>query len=83
MKREALHKKEEAHPKMEKPLIHLDGGQGSLRTILQQSATRKQLVKQIRCHSLTDCLNILENSGYTGDLAIFILANFQTLEVEA
>lgn len=69
--------------KMQKPLVHLDGKQGSLKTILQQSATRKQLVKQIRCHSLTDCLNILENSGYTGDTAILLLANLQSLEVEA
>ena len=66
---------------MEKPHVHLSGGQGSLRTILQHNSTRKQLVKQIRCNSLTDSLTILESSGYTGDLAIFILANLQTLEV--
>lgn len=67
---------------MKKPLDNLSGRQGSLRSILQQSSTRKQLVKQIRCHNLTGCLTILENSGYTNDLAVFILANLQTLEGE-
>jgi hypothetical protein len=68
---------------MGKPHVHLSGGQGSLRTILQHNSTREQLVKEIRCNSLTDSLSILENSGYTGDLAIFVLANLQSLEVEA
>lgn len=66
---------------MEKPLVTFTGKQGSLKTILQQTSARKQLVKQIRCNSLTDCLSILENSGYTGDTAILILANLQGLEV--
>ncbi|MCC5605145.1 hypothetical protein [Nostoc favosum] len=66
---------------MKKPLGL--GGQGSFETILQQNSAIKQLLKQIRSHSLTDCLIILENSGYTGDLAIFILANLQSLEVGA
>ncbi|MHC5915872.1 MAG: hypothetical protein ACYTXE_33855 [Nostoc sp.] len=68
---------------MKKPLVHLRGGQGSLKTILQHNSTREQLVKYIRCNRLTDSLSILENSGYTGDLAIFVLANLQSLEVEA
>ncbi|WP_138506549.1 hypothetical protein [Nostoc sp. PA-18-2419] len=68
---------------MKKPLINFEEQQGSCETILRQTLTKKQLVKQIHCYSLTDCLTILKNSGYTGDTAIFILANFQTLEVEA
>ncbi len=60
---------------MKKPLGL--GGQGSFETILQQNSVIKQLVKQIHCHRLTNCLNILENSGYTGDLAVFILACLQ------
>ena len=68
---------------MQKPLAHIARRQGSLRTILQQNSTREQLVKQSNCNSLTDSLNILENSGYTGDTAIFILANLQSLEVGA
>lgn len=66
---------------MKKPLNHLSGEQGSEKTILQQSSARKQLVKQIHCNSLTDCLSIIENSGYTGDTAVFILANLQVLRV--
>ena len=31
--------------------------------------------------SLTDCLDILELAGYKGDIAIFLLANLQSLEV--
>ncbi|MHC5821272.1 MAG: hypothetical protein ACYT04_36720 [Nostoc sp.] len=68
---------------MKKPLDHFDVEKGFVKTILQQNSTREQLVKQSRCNSLTDCLIILENSGYTGDTAIFILANLQTLEVGA
>ncbi|HYX18229.1 MAG TPA: hypothetical protein VE944_28450 [Nostoc sp.] len=68
---------------MQKPLAHLARKQGALRTILQHNSTREQLAKQIHRNSLTDSLSILENSGYTGDTAIFILANLQTLEVGA
>ena len=64
---------------MKKPLSL--SRRGSFETIVQQNSAIKQLVKQIRCHSLTNCLNILENSGYTGDTAIFILASLQILEV--
>ena len=60
---------------MKKPLSL--SGQGSFETIVQQALARKQLIRHIRCHSLTDCLNILENSAYTGDTAIFILAWLQ------
>ena len=67
---------------MKKPLAHLARRQGSLRTILQHNSTREQLAKEIHCYSLTDSLTILESSGYTGDLAIFILANLQSLEVQ-
>lgn len=63
---------------MKKPLGL--GGQGSFETILQQNSVIRQLVKQIRCHNLTDCLIILENSGYTGNTAIFFIANIQALE---
>lgn len=68
---------------MQKPLSL--GGQGfaleHFTTILQQTSAKKQLNNCIDSRSLTDSLNILENSGYTGDLAIFILANLQGLEV--
>lgn len=37
----------------------------------------------IRHHRLTEVLEALETVGITGDLAIFILANIQTLEVGA
>lgn len=60
---------------MKKPLGL--SGQGSFETIVQQASARKQLIRHIRCHSLTDCLNILENSAYSGDTAIFILAWLQ------
>lgn len=66
---------------MKKPLRDLDGKQGSCATILRQTLAQKQLIKQSRRHSLTDCLIILEKSGYTGDTAIFILTNLQSLEV--
>ncbi|BBD65928.1 hypothetical protein NIES4072_03930 [Nostoc commune NIES-4072] len=68
---------------MKKPLNNFERKQRFVRLILQQSSTTTQLVKQSRCNSLTDSLSILENSGYTGDLAIFVLANLQSLEVEA
>ena len=60
---------------MKKPLSL--SRRGSFETIIQQNLSVKQLVKQISCNNLTDCLNILENSGYTGDLAVFILACLQ------
>lgn len=65
---------------MKKPLSL--SGQGSFETIVQQASARKQLIRHIRCHSLTDCLNILENSAYSGDLAIFFIASLQILEVD-
>lgn len=49
-------------------------------SIIQQTSATKQLTHFISCQSLTDCLTILENLGYTGDLAVFILANLQSLE---
>lgn len=57
---------------MKKPLSL--GRRGSFETIVQQASAKKQLIRHIGCHSLTDCLNILENSAYTGDAAIFMLA---------
>ena len=70
---------------MQKPLSLAGQGFALKRftTILQQTSDKKQLNNCIDSRSLTDCLTILENSGYTGDTAIFILANLQTLEVEA
>ena len=50
---------------------------GSFETIIQQNPSVKKLVKQIRFHSLTDCLDLLENSGHTDDTASFILVNLQ------
>jgi hypothetical protein len=66
---------------MKKPLSL--SRRGSFETIVQQNSAIKKLVKQIRGHSLTNSLNILENSGYTGDTASFILASLQNLEVGA
>jgi hypothetical protein len=60
---------------MKKPLSL--SRRGSFETIIQQNSAIKKLVKHIRCHSLTDCLDILENLGHTGDTAIFILVNLQ------
>lgn len=63
---------------MKKPLSL--SRRGSFETIIQQNSAIKKLVKQIRGHSLTNSLNILESSGYTGDTANFILAALQSLE---
>ena len=60
---------------MKKPLSL--SRRGSFETIIQQNSAIKKLVKQIRGHSLTNSLNILENSDCTGDLASFILVNLQ------
>lgn len=37
----------------------------------------------IQSHQLTELLEALESVGITGDLAIFMLANLQSLEVGA
>ncbi|MHC5722767.1 MAG: hypothetical protein ACYTXY_01160 [Nostoc sp.] len=66
---------------MKKPLSL--SGRGSFETIIQQASAKKRLIRHIGCHSLTDCLNILENSRYTGDTAIFFIASLQILEVGA
>ena len=60
---------------MKKPLSL--SRQGSFETIVQQASARKQLIRHIRCHNLTDCLNILQKAGYHHDTAIFILAWLQ------
>lgn len=46
-----------------------------------QSQSYKKLTQAIHRRELTTNLEILEASGFTGDLAIFILANLQSLEV--
>lgn len=67
---------------MQKPLSR--AGQGfvleSFTTILHQTSTKKQITLLINRESLTDALDLLEKQGYTGDTAIFILANLQHLE---
>lgn len=49
--------------------------------LVGQSQSYKKLTQAIHRRELTTSLEILEASGFTGDLAIFILANLQSLEV--
>lgn len=62
---------------MKKPLSL--SRRGSFETIIQQNSAIKKLVKQIRGHSLTNSLNILESLGHTDNTASFILAALQSL----
>lgn len=39
----------------------------------------KQLLSEISNHTLTNCLKFLEDTCYTDNTAIFVLANFQQL----
>lgn len=38
---------------------------------------KQKLITSIKNQELTNCLELLEELGFTGDLAIFILANLQ------
>lgn len=40
-----------------------------------------ELSNYISDHRLTESVEILENVGFTGDLAVFLIANLQILEV--
>jgi len=46
-----------------------------------QSQNYKKLAQAIHGRELTTSLEILEQSGFTGDLAIFMIANLQQMEV--
>ena len=59
---------------MKKPLSNIKANKGSCENIIRQSLVIKQVIKHSRHQALTDCLTIIENSGYTGDTAIFILS---------
>ncbi|MCC5611064.1 hypothetical protein LC612_31015 [Nostoc sp. CHAB 5834] len=53
-----------------------------LSQILQKSRS-SELSNYISDRRLTESVEILENVGFTGDLAIFIIASLQILEVGA
>jgi len=48
-----------------------------------QSRRYKRLIQAVRKRELTTSLEILDESGIAGDLALFVLANLQALEVTA
>lgn len=60
-------------------------GSNSTTRILPQNTTENQVVSELSNYiadgSLTEGLELLQKRGITGDLAIFILANLQSLEV--
>jgi hypothetical protein len=56
---------------------------GSCETIVQQNLALKQLVKHIRCHSLTDCLNILQILGHTGDRGMSIIGTENRVKLKS
>ncbi|BAY80507.1 hypothetical protein NIES25_69950 (plasmid) [Nostoc linckia NIES-25] len=64
---------------MQKPLHITSEGFAveKLKFILPQSLPTNQLFLLIRCHRLTEILELLESIGITGDAAIFMLAFFQ------
>jgi len=47
----------------------------------KKNARLRQLKNLINQHQLTESLEMLEKSGISGDFALFIIQNIQTLEV--
>lgn len=75
---------------MQKPLtFHRQGllAKNSITRILAQSPTKNQVVSELSSYitsgALTNALEFLEKYGITGDVALFIVASLQSLEVEA
>ncbi|MBD2730751.1 hypothetical protein H6G96_31645 [Nostoc sp. FACHB-892] len=51
--------------------------------IVPQENSLNQYLLSIHGHQLTEVIGSIESTGITGDLAIFMLANLQSLEVGA
>jgi hypothetical protein len=69
---------------MQKPLTYYRQGFAiELSSILTQTLPKNQLLLSISGHQLTEVIETLESTGFTGDLAIFFIANLQNLEVGA
>lgn len=73
---------------MQKPLTSNEKGLSrgnSITRILPQNPTKNQVVLELSNYianrSFTEAVDLLEKCGITGDVALFIIANLQSLEV--
>ena len=74
---------------MQKPLNNDIKGLSSKKStkIIPQAPTKNQVISEVSNYiaigSLTNALDLLKKRGITGDVALFMLASLQSLEVRA